>query len=349
MLSSRAETVLESIVGQYITSTLPVSSQKVTDVCGLMISPATIRNEMVNLEDEGYIIRPHHSAGSIPSDKGYRHYVNSIDKARLPLVEQRLVSHLFHQVEEKLEEWIGLAATLIAQLSQNVALVTMPKPTDCRFGYVELMGLQSSVVLAVFVLYGAKVKQQLITFDQIMPQPVLTTIANKLNQAYYGLTTAEILAKNVEPSSTESQLTDCLVRIMRAEEEQECDEPHIEGLQFTLNQPEFAHSYRVQGLVKLMEQRNLLRTITPRELLGHSVQVVIGRENKAEVLYDYSVVIGRYGLAKAAVGTIGVIGSTRMPYTRTIAVVNYLSSVLSELVARLYGKDQTAKQNWEVR
>jgi heat-inducible transcriptional repressor len=336
MLSARAETILKSIIGEYIVSGVPVSSQRVTDKCGLRVSPATIRNEMMNLEQEGYITRPHTSAGSIPSDKGYRYYVDSEVDFELPLTEQRMVSHLFHQVEEKLEDWIGLAATLIAQLSQNMALVTGPKPADSRFMYLELIELQGPMVLAVFVLHGAKIRQQLVNFNPPISQSILTAIANKLNQVYYGLTTTEISVKDIDLSFAERYLTDCLIKLMQSEDEQEYGEPHVEGLQFTLNQPEFADSHRIQGLVKLVEQRNLLRSIAPVE--SDKARIFIGRENKTEALQNCSIVTIGYGLPREARGTIGVIGSTRMHYTRTIATVNYLSSVLSELVARLYGK-----------
>jgi heat-inducible transcriptional repressor len=298
---------------------------------------------MAYLEHEGYITRPHPSAGSIPLDKGYRYYVESLNNIELPSAEQRLISHLFHQVETELEEWLSLAATLIAQLVQNVAMVTTPKSAGCQFKHVELVALQDSLVLIVLVLCGARVKQQLITFDQIIFQPQLMTIANKLNDTYFGLTSPQLLAKDTGLSPTEQAVTDCLVKIMQAEDEQEYDEPYLNGLHFMLNQPEFAHTNRILALMELAEHRNLLRTITPHGLPSHGVQVVIGKENEAEVIHDYSVVIIRYGLSEEAVGTISVVGPTRMPYARTISTVDYLASVLNGLMAELYGK-QTPKR-----
>jgi len=292
---------------------------------------------MVHLEQEGYIIRPHPSAGSIPSDKGYRYYVETLTDIELPLTEQRLISHLFHQVEKELEEWLRLAAALTARFVQNVAVVTMPKPVNCRFKHIELVALQDSLALVVLVLRGARVKQQLITFDQIITQPELTTTANKLNAAYSGLSRPQILAKATELSTTEQPVTDCLLKIMRAEDEQEYEEPYLDGLHFMINQPEFALSHRVLALMELIEQRNLLKAIIPPEPASRGVQIIIGKENKAEVIRDYSVVIRQYGLPDEAVGTICIVGPTRMPYARAISTVGYLSSVLSELVAELYG------------
>jgi heat-inducible transcriptional repressor len=339
MLSPRTEIILKSIVGQYITRATPVPSQSIINDYELGVSAATIRNEMAYLEREGYINRPHPSAGSIPSDKGYRYYVESLTDINLPLAEQRLIGHLFHQVEGELGEWLRLAATLIAQLAQNMAVVTMPKPVGCQFKHLELVALQDSLALVVLVLRGARIKQQLITFDQIISQPELTAITNKLNAAYSGLTSTQIIAKNIDLFPTEQQLTDCLIKIMQAEDEQEYEEPYLNGWHFMLNQPEFIRSRRMLALMELVEHRNLLSAIVPRQLPSQGVQVIIGKENKAEAIHDFSVVISQYGLPKEAIGTIGVIGPTRMPYARAISTISYLSSVLSRLVAELYARE----------
>ena len=342
MLSSRSEIILKSIVGQYIVKAVPVPSQSIINNFELAVSSATIRNEMAYLEQEGYITRPHPSAGSIPLDKGYRYYVETLSNIELPLAEQLLISHLFHQVERELEEWLSLAATLTAQLVQNVAIVTMPKPANCQFKHLELVALKDSLALVVLVLHGARLRQQLITFDQVISQPEITTIANKLNAAYSGLTRARILAKKLQLSATEQQVTDCLLKIMQAEDEQEYEHSCLDGLHFTLNQPEFRRGQRGQILMELADCRNLMRTITPEELASHGVQVIIGKENKAATIQDCSVVINQYGLPEEAVGIISVVGPTRMPYARTISAVSYLSSVLSQLVAELYGRRPSA-------
>lgn len=344
MLSARTGTILKSIVGQYIVKATPVPSQSIANDSTLGVSSATIRNEMAHLEQEGYIIRPHLSAGSIPSDKGYRFYVESLDDIGLPSAEQRLISHLFHQIEREIDKWLRLATTLIAQLANNVAIVTTPKPADCEFKHLELVALQDFLALVVLVLHGAKVKQQLITFDQVVSQPELTAIANKLNAAYSGLTSRKILAKKIELSPLEQQLTDYLVKIMQVEDEQEYEEPFLDGWHFMLNQPEFAHSRQMLSLMELVEQRNLLKSIIPKELHSRRVQVIIGKENKEEAFHNYSVVISKYGIPEEAVGTIGVVGPTRMPYAHTISTVAYLSLVLSGLIASLYGRKNPAGQ-----
>ena len=340
MLPPRRQAILKSIVGQYIVRTTPVPSQSLVNDQELGVSSATIRNEMMHLEETGHITRPHPSAGSIPTDKGYRYYVDSLSDIELPLTEQRLINHLFHQVERELEEWLSLTATITAQLAQNMAVVTISKPVNCQLKHLELVALHDSLALVVLVLHGAKVRQQLITFDQVISQLELTAIANKLNAAYSNLTRLQILAKAIELSPAEQQITDCLLKVMLAEDEQEYEVPYLNGLHFMFNQPEFAHSNKMLALLELIEHRKLLRTIIPGKLHYHQVQVVIGKENKAEVIHDYSVVVSHHGLPEGTIGTIGVIGPTRMPYARTISTVNYLSSVLSRLVAELYSKEK---------
>ena len=318
---------------------MPVSSASIADDCGLEVSSATIRNEMVRLEEDGYIIRPHHAAGSIPSDKGYLYYAGTLKDLELPLAEQRLIIHLFHQVEDDLEEWLSLAVELIAQRVQNVAMVTKPKPIACQFKHLELVSLQDRLALVVLVLRGARVRQQLINFDQAMPQEKLTAISSKLNAVCTGLTGPQILAKDIGLFPTEQQITDCLLRMMNTEDKRAYEEPYLDGLHFWLNQPEFNTGQRMAPLVELFEQRKLVEAILPDKMESHGVKVIIGKENKAEVIQDCSVVIIQYGLPDEAVGTIGVIGPTRMPYARAISTIGYLASVMSTLVAELYGKE----------
>ena len=338
MLSDRSETILKSIVGQYIVKAQPVPSQSIINDFELAVSSATIRNEMARLEREGYIARPHSSAGSIPLDKGYRYYVETLSDIELPLAERLMVSHLFHQVERELEDWLSLAATLTAQLVQNVAVVTLPKPAHCRFRHLELVALKDSLALVVLVLYGATLRQQLITFDQAISQEELSAMANKLNDAYADKTRAEISASKTKLAATEQLVADCLLKIMQDEDEQEYEHTSLDGLHFTLNQPEFRRGEGGQVLIELVDGRNLMRTITPKKMGGGKVQVIIGKENRAETIQKCSVVINKYGLPEEAVGVISVVGPTRMPYARTISAVHYISSVLSRLMAELYGK-----------
>lgn len=336
MLSTREDKILKSIVSWYIERAIPVSSQNLVNDYGLKVSSATVRNEMAYLEQEGYILRTHTSSGSIPSDKGYRYYVTGLNRTSLPIPEQRMVNHLFHQVEGKLEEWLSLAAAVISRMAQNTAVITVPKTDGCQYRHLELIPLQDNLVLLVLVLRGARIKQQLLSFEKVPLQEELNSLAGKLNQFYMGKTTAQIESEKLESNLLEKELTANIIKIMRADDEQEYDQSYLEGLHFLLNQPEFANNQRILSIMELLEQRAMLGTILPEDI-SQDVRVVIGRENKAEVARDCSLVIARYGLPKEASGTIVVVGPTRMAYPRVISAVSYLALVLTGLVGELYG------------
>jgi heat-inducible transcriptional repressor len=338
MLSPRTETILKSIIEQYIARAAPVPSQSVLHNYGLDVSSATIRNEMMLLKQEGYIIQPHTSAGSVPSDKGYRYYVETLNDVRLPINQQRMINHLFHQVETRLEEWARLTATLLANLSQNMAIVATAKPDNCIFKHLELVSIQDSTALLVLVLQGAIVRQQLTVFDQPVSQTELSAVSNKLNSTLAGLDNPQIQAKKAELSELEKSIADCILNIMKTEDEIEYEAPYLDGLQFIFNQPEFANARETTTSLALTENKNLLRIILPDKLIGNGVHVFIGKENKSEAIQNYSVVISRYGLPGEAIGCIAVIGPTRMHYARSIASVDYLAEVLSGLIAWLYGR-----------
>lgn len=337
VLSSRRQAILKFIVEQYIARAVPVPSQDVAGKQKLAVSSATVRNEMVALEEEGYIVRPHTSAGSVPSDKGYRYYVESLENISLPTSDRMLIDHLFHQVEEELDSWLSLAATLLAQLTKSVAVVSMPKSHGARFKHVELVGLQDYLALVVLVLYGAKVKQQLIAFKEIVSQEQLTAVSARLNQLYFGLDRGKLVAHTAELSLLEKQVTADIVRMLQAEDEQNREDAYLDGWHFLLDQPEFLQTRRIQALMELAEHRNLLHTILPINLANRGTKVVIGRENEAEPVQDCSIVVSRYGIPGEAVGTVGVVGPTRMQYERNLSAVEYLAAVLSALVGELHG------------
>lgn len=347
MLAPRTETILKSIINWYIEHAVPVSSQVLVHDYDLGVSSATVRNEMASLEHEGYIIRPHTSSGSVPSDKGYRFYVTSLDNVKLPVTDQRMISHLFHQVEGRMDEWSSLAATVLSRLAQNTAVITVPKTADCQLRHMELVSIQDSLVLLLLVLRGARIKQQLFSLEKPLTQAELTAISAKMNAAYIGSTASQISSKELDLNSVEQLIKETLVKMMQTEDEQSSGQSYLEGLHFLLNQPEFVHNQRILSVMELLEQRALLGTIIPQFQKGPQVRVVIGSENQAEVAHDCSLVISRYGPPGEASGNIIVVGPTRMDYPRIISAVSYISILLSGLVAELYGINSSASENPE--
>lgn len=342
MLSPRREIILKAIIEQYITKAKPVSSQSLLNDYDLEVSSATIRNEMAFLEEAGFITHPHTSSGKVPGEMGYRHYVESIGDVQLPIDERLQISHIFHQAEKEIEEWVNIAAGLVAQMVKNAVIVTVPRVNSgaCRMKHVELVGLTDTMTLIVLVLEGAKVKEQLVNFDTKVTQAELSAMAIRMNTGYSGLNAGQIVAKDEKYDGIEARVNDLLVRLMEAEDKAEFEEPYLDGLHFTLNQPEFARDHRIaSALIELIEQRKLISCIASQTPGTERVRVIIGKENKTEAMHDLSIVLANYGVPEEATGLIGVIGPIRMPYARTIATVDYLVSVLSQLVARLYGKE----------
>ncbi len=336
MLSPRQQRILDAIVAQYITRARPVPSQAIIDDRTLGVSSATVRNEMARLEEEGFILRPHTSAGSVPTDKGYRHYVQSIHDPQLPLAERRQLDLSFRTVEGEPDDWLNLAASLLAETVHSTAVVSSPKVASCRFKHLELVNLQDNMVLVVLVLNGARVKQTLVTFEPALGQADLSSIAARLSALYAGLNSAEIAEHSKEVTGIEEKVTEYLVKVMKEEDGVDDPEPFLNGLHFLFSQPEFVNDRRLaQSLMELIEGGQLLRSILPPEFTGEKVEVIIGRENRSE-LHDYGIVVARYGKPRQAAGTIGVIGPTRMNYDRAIATVGYLASVLSHLMSGLY-------------
>lgn len=337
MLTRRREAILKITIKEYIERATPVASETISHSYRLGVSPATIRNDMAYLEEEGYITRPHVSAGAIPLSKAYRYYVESLmEDIELPPLEQRSIWNLFQEVEREFEEWARLASTLLARLVQNVAVVTTPKAAQCRFKHLDLVALHEFLVLLVLIVYQTKLMRQCLSVTESFTQEELTAVANKLNNIYSGLNSSEILGKRLELSPLEKQVTRAVVNLMTMEDEREYDEPYLEGLRLMLNQPEFVRSERILNMVKLLEEKRWLRPMLSQGVDEGEVKVVIGDESHDELLQDLSLVFSRYGIPHEASGTVGVIGPTRMNYGRAIPTVRYLSRILSNLVAETY-------------
>lgn len=336
MLSERKEHILRIIVGEYISLANPVGSEAIARRYGLGLSAATIRNEMARLEEDGYIIRPHISGGGIPSDRGYRYYVESMVQEEVPLEEQRMLSHLFHQVERELAEWNRLAAALLARMVHNVAIVTSPKAAASRIKHLELVALQEYLALLILLLQQAKLRQQLIAFDEVISQGELGAISRKLSTLFQGLTRSQVLARSVGLSPVEEQVKNAVVQIMAGEDERRYEEPYIEGLRHILTQPEFAHAQNMLCLMEVLESKDIVRGLLPEMLVEGGVRVIIGAENREDAMKECSMVVTQYGVPGEVNGVLGVIGPRRMPYGRAISSVRYMGSLMSDLVAELY-------------
>ena len=336
-LSRRRETILKIIVSEHIVSASPVASENIAHNYNLGISPATIRNEMAYLEEEGFISRPHTSAGGVPSDKGYRYYVeSSIEGIELSEDERVAIRQFFSRAEQDVEGWVRLAAAVLAQKLKSVALVTLPRAAACHLRYLNLVAVHDFLALLIIVLQEGRLKQQLITLRLVTNQDDLTIIGNKLNAAFKGLTQSQIISSDVELTSLEENIRDVIVQIMSAEDDRQNEELYLDGLRHLLGQPEFIEAEKTVGLIEVLEERAMFNRLLASMVGRKRTSVIIGSENKEQALRRCSIILNKYGIPGIAEGAIGIIGPTRMPYNQVIPTVNYLSSLMSELMRELY-------------
>jgi heat-inducible transcriptional repressor len=333
-IGERRKTVLRMIVEDYINSAVPVASSAIVKRYGLKVSPATVRNDTAYLEREGYIIHPHRSAGSVPTDRAYRYYVELIgEEVQLPPVEEYLVDQISREAKEEFERWLRTVAMLLARLVHNLVVVTTPKAVRCRLKHLDLVALQDFMALLIVVLYEAKVRRQILSFDRKFSQDELTRLANKLTFIYAGMTGSEILADQSRLSLEERQVAECVAKIVAAEDELEYGEPYLEGLRLLLSQPEFSNNPRALEILEVLEGEDWLKSILCPELSNEGIRVVIGEENPEPALQDLSFVASQYGVPGKAHGIVGVIGPKRMDYAKAISSLNCLSTLLSNSVA----------------
>ncbi|MEE9285904.1 MAG: heat-inducible transcriptional repressor HrcA [Dehalococcoidia bacterium] len=333
MLTSRQEAILNVLVAEYITSAVPVASQSIVRSSGLGLSPATVRGEMAELEDAGFIHRPHISSGGIPSDKGYRHYVATIPhEPLLSEVESAEVRIRLQQATEDVELWANMTAELLADLVRNLAVVTAPKASQSRIKRLDLVLLQETLALLVLVFQQARTKQRILRLATTVTQEDLTTLANRLSAAYGGATYHGVTALEAYSTPLERQVVDATKDMMLDEDRGQFEEPCVVGLRHLLSQPEFAERAKASVLVDMLEDRKFLRDALQRLLAGERVNVVIGEENDAGEMQGFSVVVSRYGQRDKVSGIVAAIGPTRMEYERAIASVGLLSATMTELV-----------------
>jgi heat-inducible transcriptional repressor len=342
-MNERRRLILKLVIQEYVESSVPVSSDLLTRKYGLNVSSATIRNELAALEDSGLLTHLHTSAGRVPTDAGYRYFVeNLMDRMPLPATEQRMIRHQFYQVRTELDQWIQLAGAVLARTAQNVAVVTLPRAYQSRFKHLELIAIHDATVLVVLVLHDGTVRQQTLTLDAARSQEDLSRSAARINERSYDqliVRIEELLANNPAIfDEFERLVLDLVVRSMHQFEDHLNQGIHSDGLIEALNQPEYAQVGRVRQVLEIVQGGKGLSLLIPQALASNGVQVVIGGEHGQNEMREYSVVLSRYGVADSVAGVLGVIGPTRMAYPRTISTVRYISTVMSDLLGDLYGE-----------
>ena len=338
-LTERQESILALIVHEYIETAKPVGSKHLVEKYGLGISSATVRNEMAALTEMGLLRQPHTSAGRVPTEEGYRYFVRrQLMETELPPEEKRKISHQFHQARANVDEWVRLAASVLAQHSRVASVVTAPRPEGSRFKHLELINTRGRQVLMVLVLQGGDVRQQMLTLAEVIPQDQLTRVANKITAHLIGKNAEAVAAFSRHASGLEQDVARLVAEIMERADSFTAGEIIRDGLGNVLSQPEFAESESARHALRLLEERSFLEEIFTKVLsptVG-GVQVVIGGEGAWEELRDCSMVLARYGAQGFATGALGVLGPTRMQYGRTISAVRYVAGLMSDLVIETF-------------
>ncbi len=339
MLSHRASTILNLLVDEYVQTATPVASDGIARNPFLRVSPATVRSAMSRLTEEGYISRPHVSAGGVPSDLGYRHYVESLeDVPELPVGLRRRVDLLLGDAEPDASGWARRCAAALSQMTANLAIVTEPRASSPRLKRLQLVFLQENVALLVIVLGETRLLKRLLSLEDTVTQGELDQAAERLNRFLPGLNRPQIRASHFELEPLDRRVLYESLELMEESEQEDLPEHHVEGLSRLLNQPEFAAGERARVLVEMIEERVMLERIvaTARDSLP---RVFIGAEKRDESLRPFGVIVCRYGRLDGVGGAICLIGPTRMSYQVAIAGTRHLSSFMSRMVQTLESDD----------
>ena len=335
-LTERQKTLLLLIIRDHIESAEPIGSKRLVENYRLDYSPATIRNEMSALTEMGYLRQPHTSAGRVPTEEGYRYFVSQMmPNAELPEAVQHTISHQFHQSRADMDQWMTLAASILAHQSQGVSVITAPHAEQSRFKHVELISTQGRQVLMVLVLVGGEVSQQILTLAEPVTQERLSQTATRLNALLAGLAVDNISALATPSDPLDQDILTLIRQDVRRTAESSSGEIYTDGLTNVLSEPEFAESDEARRALKIFEERSTLRDLLARTTTNTNIgglQVLIGGEGEWEELRQCSMVIARYGVPGMATGTLGVLGPMRMSYTKTIPTVRYVAGLLSDLV-----------------
>jgi len=342
-LDLRQQAVLRAIIEEYVTTATPVGSVTLVERYSLGVSSATVRNVLAELEAGGYLTHPHTSAGRIPTDAGYRYFIEAIiDAVPLPPVEQLMIRHQFGQVEFANEQWFRLAATTIAAATRAAGLATPAKPEAARVRRIDLVGLQDRLASLIVVLREGTIRQVLVALDEPATDDELTAVANGLTEIAAGRSAAELerrlarLRADDPNTAVLGRVCEQVIRLLRESDAAALADVFSDGLLNVMAAPEFAQADKLRRILSILENRAYLADLFAAVTRSGRVQVFIGRENRADEMSDVALVLAPYGRPGRAVGVVGVLGPTRMRYAQAIGTVRFVGGLMNELVDHLY-------------
>ncbi len=321
---------------EHIASADPVGSRKLVQKYNMDLSSATVRNEMAALTEAGLLRQPHTSAGRIPTEEGYRYFVGQLmNETSLPSAMRATINHQFSQMSNDIRQWMHLAASVLANQTNAASIISAPQVSQVQFKHLELIATHGRQALAILVLNGGQIHQQILTLEEPVTQEQLSVISRKFSQFLAG-------QNAVQGSTFQEPLTSIEVQILAWVENElvrsnqlPTGEIILDGLTNVLAEPEFTDSEEAQRALRLLEERSLLQDLLSQTILPDTiggVQVLIGGEGTWDDLSLCSVILSKYGSPSTATGTIGILGPMRMSYGYSISLVRFLSGLLSDFV-----------------
>ena len=336
-MDRRAQILLKTLVERYIAEGQPVGSRALSKFSGLDLSPATIRNVMSDLEELGYISSPHTSAGRIPTPRGYRIFVDSLLTIR-PLDQMQI-----SQLEDNLhpnhpQRLISSASHLLSQLTHFAGVVATPRRKNAAFRHIEFLALSEKRILLIIVTPEGDVQNRILFTDKSYTPAQLSTAANFLNQHYAGLTFDAIRQRvQGELKQLHQDMTSLMTAALEAGDQalnDGSDDYVISGETNLLDSQELSSNMaRLRELFDMFEKKTTLMQIMDMSTRAQGVQIFIGGESGVSPLDECSVVTAPYSVDGQIVGTVGVIGPTRMAYERVIPIVDITAKLLSSALS----------------
>ena len=342
-LTERERQVLEAVVRMYVDTAEPAGSRTVSRRFDLSVSAATVRNTMSDLEEKGYLFHPHTSAGRVPTDLAYRFFVDGLMEPLAPSAEER--ANLERQLERAgssaVERLVVQATRALSVISNELGLALAPRLEDAVLEKLELIQVSANKVLLVATIRGGVVRTVYVDLPIDVPQDVLVTVTLSLNERLAGQSLQEIrrtLPELLRDSGSDEAGAELINIFIQSGAELfdlhdlDSSRLHLGKASVLAAQPEFVTGERMKRLIDLTEQRDLLaRAVGTREH-GGNLMITIGGENDASALSDFTLVTAEYSVGGLK-GVIGVIGPTRMPYEKVVAIVDYTSSLVTRVLA----------------
>ncbi|HLU21276.1 MAG TPA: heat-inducible transcriptional repressor HrcA [Bacillaceae bacterium] len=342
MLTDRQLLILQAIIDDFIRSAQPIGSRSLSKKIEVPISSATIRNEMADLEEWGYIEKTHSSSGRIPSEKGYRYYVDHLlAPEALNSYETQMIRSIFAERIYEMEIIAQKAAKVLSDLTNYTAIFLGSEVKDHKLKKLQIVPLNSEAAVAIIITDTGHVENRTFTLPQHIAPGDIEKLVNILNDKLAGIAitdlretilkeVSEILKENIQ------QYDYFLQTILQTFETSGNEKLFFGGKMNMLNQPEFHNIHKVRTLLDLIEQEKGIY-----ELFKHTpkgINVKIGRENQNVMMEDCSVITATYSIEDENVGTIAILGPTRMEYSRVISLLDFFSKDMTAVLSKLYSK-----------